>query len=67
MIFLIFYFSGIIIVAKIFNAISNYWPEEEGNWAIITHEAYFPGFSTKKEAREYIKKKEWKTAWVVKL
>ena len=67
MLFIIFYFGGIIIAAKAINAVSDYWPGEDGNWAIITHEAYFPGFSKEREAEKYAKEKGLVVLEVIKL
>lgn len=65
--FVIFYLVMIIFTAKVVNVVSSYWPGEEGNWAIITPEAYFPGFLRERDAKKHIKEKGWKAAKVVRL
>lgn len=67
MAFVIFYLVLIIIAAKAINIISVYWPGEEGNWAIITPDAYFPGFPKERKARQYAREREWTVFEIVKL
>jgi hypothetical protein len=61
------YFAVIVSVAYFANFVSGRWPKNEENWAILTADANFPGFSSWDEAEKYADERKWTVYNIVRL